>query len=236
MYAVIKTGGKQYRVAPEDVITVERLDGAEGALVTFGEVLMLGGEAPQIGAPTVAGASVAGEIVGQGRGDKIIVFKKKRRQNYRRKKGHRQLLTTVRVTEILTGGAKPAKKAAKPAAKPAQGKAAKTAAPAAATDSPAAKSAAKPAAKSAKSAAKTESGAPMLYEKAPEKVDDLTRLDGVGPKSAEALNALGVYTFAQIASWSPAEIDWIDERVKVKKLFEREGWPKAVKALAKGGD
>lgn len=116
MYAVIRTGGKQYRVAPEDVIEIEKVAGDAGEIVQLGEVLMLGGEGdPQVGAPTVSGASVAGQIVEQKRGDKIIVFKKKRRKNYRRKKGHRQHLTAVRITEILTGGKKPSKAAAKPA-------------------------------------------------------------------------------------------------------------------------
>ena len=131
MYAVIRTGGKQYRVTPEDVIVIEKITGDEGSIVEFGEVLMVGGDgAPQVGAPTVTGASVAGEVVTQGRGDKILVFKKKRRKNYRRKRGHRQELTTVRITEILTGGKKPskAKAAAKPAAQKAEAKpAAKTA-------------------------------------------------------------------------------------------------------------
>ena len=116
MYAVIRTGGKQYRVAPDDVIEVEKVSGDAGEIIQFNEVLMLGGEgAPQVGTPAIEGASVAGQVVEQKRGDKIIVFKKKRRKNYRRKKGHRQHLTAVRITEILTGGKKPSKAAAKPA-------------------------------------------------------------------------------------------------------------------------
>ena len=121
MYAVVKTGGKQYRVAKDDVLKIERLPGEEGDIITLDEVLMLGeGSAVTVGAPLIAGASVAAEIVEQARGPKIIIFKKRRRQNYRRKKGHRQLLTVVKITDILTDGAKPsAKKAAekKPAAK-----------------------------------------------------------------------------------------------------------------------
>ncbi|OFX04552.1 MAG: 50S ribosomal protein L21 [Alphaproteobacteria bacterium RIFCSPHIGHO2_12_FULL_63_12] len=121
MYAVVKTGGKQYRVAKDDVLKIERLPGDEGDIITLEEVLMLGdGAVVTVGAPLVAGASVAAEIVEQARGPKIVIFKKRRRQNYRRKKGHRQLLTVVKITDILTDGAKPsAKKAAakKPAAK-----------------------------------------------------------------------------------------------------------------------
>lgn len=120
MYAVVKTGGKQFRVAANDVIKVEKLTGDAGDIVTLDEVLMVGGDAVEIGAPTVAGASVAAEILEQARDKKIVVFKKRRRQNYRRKKGHRQAMTVLKVREILTGGAKTSAKAsAKPAAKPA---------------------------------------------------------------------------------------------------------------------
>ncbi|MFO1102862.1 MAG: 50S ribosomal protein L21 [Methylocystis sp.] len=100
MFAVIKTGGKQYSVAAGDVITVMALDGAPGDAVTFDEVLMLGGDSPKIGAPAVAGAKVSGEIAEQTRSPKSIAFKKRRRQNSKRKRGHRQDLTLVRITAI----------------------------------------------------------------------------------------------------------------------------------------
>ena len=106
MYAVIKTGGKQYRVAPQDIIEIEKLTSDVGAAVEFGEVLMVGGLAgegggePRIGAPTLAGVKVTAEVVRQGRGEKVIIFKKRRRHTFRRKKGHRQELTTVRITGI----------------------------------------------------------------------------------------------------------------------------------------
>ena len=138
MYAVIRTGGKQYKVAEDDVIKVEKLAGEAGDSVEFNEVLMIGGtDAPKIGTPLVDGAMVAGEVVEQTRGDKIIVFKKKRRQGYRRKKGHRQLLTSVRITGIGTDGKKPAKKAAAKKAAPKEAPA-EAAAP---EEAPAAKSA-----------------------------------------------------------------------------------------------
>ena len=106
MFAVIKTGGKQYKVAADDKITVMALEGEAGAQVTFAEVLALfDGETSHVGAPRVAGASVVGEIVEQTRGPKVIAFKKRRRKNSRRKRGHKQDLTIVRITEILTGGA-----------------------------------------------------------------------------------------------------------------------------------
>jgi len=114
MFAIIKTGGKQYRVAANDVITVERLVGEVGDTLTFDTVLMVGGETTLIGTPVVAGASVAAELVEQARGPKVISFKKRRRQNSKRKKGHRQHLSILRITDILTDGKKPAK-AAKPA-------------------------------------------------------------------------------------------------------------------------
>jgi large subunit ribosomal protein L21 len=102
MFAVIRTGGKQYRVAADQTLTIDRLAGEAGDPVTFGDVLMLGGDGePKLGAPLIAGASVLAEIVEQGRGKKIIVFKKRRRQNSRRKNGHRQDFTVVRITDVL---------------------------------------------------------------------------------------------------------------------------------------
>ena len=107
MFAVIRTGGKQYRVAAEDVIKVEKVKGDPGEIVQFGEVLVVGGDDVTLGVPTVAGASVAAEVLEQGRGAKVIAFKKSRRKNSRRRRGHRQEFTLLRVTEILTDGAKP---------------------------------------------------------------------------------------------------------------------------------
>jgi large subunit ribosomal protein L21 len=111
MFAVIKTGGKQYRVAAEDVIKVGKVKGEPGEIVEFGEVLVVGGDNLSLGAPTVAGASVAAEVLEQARGPKIIAFKKRRRKNSRRKIGHRQEFTLLRITEILTDGKKPSKQA-----------------------------------------------------------------------------------------------------------------------------
>lgn len=176
MYAVIRTGGKQYRVAPDDVIEIEKVSGEAGDIVQFGEVLMLGGDgSPKVGAPLISGASVAAEVLEQTKARKILVFKKKRRQNYRRKKGHRQLLTAVRITEILTDGKQPSKKAAaKPAAKKEEAKpAAKTEAkPKAETKAEAKpKTQAKPAAKKAEPK-KTESKKPAAKKAAPKAKKD----------------------------------------------------------------
>jgi large subunit ribosomal protein L21 len=113
MYAVIKTGGKQYRVAADQKIQIEKLAGTAGDQVQFTEVLMVAnGGAIDVGTPFLAGATVVGEIASQDRGPHVIIFKKRRRKHYRRRNGHRQDLTSVKITEILTGGAKPAKKAA----------------------------------------------------------------------------------------------------------------------------
>ena len=111
MFAVIRTGGKQYRVAAEDVIRIDRVNGKPGEIVEFGEVLVLGGDTPQLGTPTIAGATVAGEVLQHTRGDKVIAFKKRRRKNSRRKRGYRHEFSVIRITEILTGGAKPSKEA-----------------------------------------------------------------------------------------------------------------------------
>ena len=115
MFAVIKTGGKQYKVAKDDVVRIEKLDAKTGSKVAFDDVLMVGNTDSQtIGTPIVPGASVAGTVMEQTRDPKILVFKRKRRQGYRRLKGHRQHVTIVKITDILTGGKKPnkAKKAA----------------------------------------------------------------------------------------------------------------------------
>jgi len=109
MFAVFKTGGKQYRVAAEDVLKVDKVKGERGEIVEFGEVLVVGGDSVTLGVPTVAGATVAAEVLDQARGPKIIAFKKRRRKNSRRKRGHRQEFTLLRITEILTDGKKPDK-------------------------------------------------------------------------------------------------------------------------------
>ena len=180
MFAVIRTGGKQYRVAEDNVLRVDKIDGKQGEIIQFGEVLVLGGDTPTIGAP-ISGASVAAEVIDQFRGAKIISFKKRRRKNSRRKRGHRQEYTMVRITEILTDGAKPTKTARpKPEPKPKVAKdqdhddaddagesatAKKSSAKKTAAKKPAAKkAAAKPAAK--KAAAKTATKKPATKKPA----------------------------------------------------------------------
>jgi large subunit ribosomal protein L21 len=155
MFAVIKTGGRQYRVVPNDVLEIGKIAGEVGTIVQLGEVLVVGGDTPVLGTPTVAGATVAAEVLDHKRGPKVIAFKKRRRKNSRRKRGYRDEITVLRITEILTDNAKPTvgprPKKEKVVAKAPEGddeapKAAKKKAPA---RKPAAKAAAKPAAKKA---------------------------------------------------------------------------------------
>lgn len=191
MFAVIKTGGKQYRVAAEDVLKIEKVAGEAGDMVEFGEVLAVGSE---IGAPTVSGAVVTAEILEQGRAKKVISFKKRRRQNSQRTKGHRQHLTTVKIAEILTGGAKPSKKAAaKPAAKK--------------EDAPAKAEAKKDAPKKEAKAAPAQT----LFTAPEGEPDDLTKIKGIGPVAAKQLAEQGITQFAQVAALSDKDIERIDE-------------------------
>jgi len=107
MFAVIKTGGRQYRVVPDDVLEIGKIAGDVGTIVQLGEVLLVGGDSPLLGAPTVAGATVAAEVLQHKRGPKVISFKKRRRKNSRRKRGYRDEITVLRITEILTNDNKP---------------------------------------------------------------------------------------------------------------------------------
>ena len=165
MFAVIRTGGKQYRVAPNDIIEIEKIAGKPGDIVELSEVILLGGDGgPKTGSPTIAGALVAAEVIEQRRADKIVVFKKKRRKNYRRTKGHRQALTALRITEILTDGKKPSKAAPRPepkkAAKPAPEAKAKSEAKPAPKKAETKQAAKKPARKAAKAPAKKPAAKP----------------------------------------------------------------------------
>ena len=154
MFAVIKTGGRQYRVVPDDVLEIGKIAGEVGTIVQLGEVLLVGGEQPVLGAPTVAGASVAAEVLQHKRGPKVIAFKKRRRKNSRRKRGYRDEITVLRVTEILTDNKQPTvgprpKKEKPVAAAPAEGEDAETPKKTAKKKAPARKPAAKTTAKAA---------------------------------------------------------------------------------------
>jgi large subunit ribosomal protein L21 len=162
MFAVIKTGGLQYRVAENQVVTIGRLAGEPGDIIELGEVLMVGGDTVVLGSPSVEGATVAGEVVRQSRGAKVIAFKKRRRKNSKRKRGHRQDFTVVRITEILTDGKKPdmtprpkAERKPKPVAETAAEGGADDEAPRAAKASAKGKASSKASAKAKKPAAKS---------------------------------------------------------------------------------
>ena len=214
MFAVIKTGGKQYKVAPEDVITVEKLKAEAGEIVEISDVLMVGGDgAPQVGAPLVDGATVAAEVVEQTRSDKIIVFKKKRRKNYRRTHGHRQDQTVLRITEILTGGKKPSKKAA-----------AKKPEPKAAEEAPKAEKKAEAKAEEKKTEAKAAAS------------DDLKQISGVGPALEKKLHDLGITSLQQVADFTPEQIAEVDEKLNFKGRIERDDWIGQAKTLLAGDE
>jgi large subunit ribosomal protein L21 len=216
MYAVVKTGGKQYRVAKDDVIKIERLAGEAGEIITLTEVLMLGdGGDVTVGAPFIDGASVAGEIVEQARGPKIIVFKKRRRQNYRRKKGHRQLLTVFKVTDILTDGEKPKAKPAKKAK----------------AEEPKAEAAKPEKAESAKPAA---AKAPKAEKPAADFKDDVSLIGGVGPKMKEKLEGYGITSLKQLAKMSDADVAKMDEALELHGRAARDEWVLQAKELIAG--
>ena len=242
MFAVIKTGGKQSRVAAGDTITVEKLTGEPGETIAFEQVLMLvDGTTTEVGAPSVAGVTVAGELVEQTRGAKVIAFKKRRRKNSRRKRGHRQDLTVVKITDILTGGAKPALRA-------------KASAPACAASGSRsqgrgdiasgwkAEKAPKPKVKKAEGEVKPSAASPsdravacrhcgrrgcrgrrsqgegidtgrfQHLEKPIGHADDLKLISGVGPAIEKKLNASGIWHYWQVKAMSDQDIASVDSR------------------------
>ena len=230
MFAVIKTGGKQYRVAANDLLKIEKVEAKVGDIVEIGNVLAHGeGENVTFGAPFVDGALVTAEVVEQGKNRTVIAFKKRRRQNSRRKIGHRQLLTTVRIAEILLGGAKPAKKAAaKPEAK-AEAKA-EVAAEAKAEAAPKEAKAKKEAAPKAEVTAET-AAAPLF--KAPKgEPDDLTVIKGIAPVAAKDLAEQGIITFAQLAKLTDKDVAKIDEHMPFS-ADQIKDWREQAKELAK---
>ena len=219
MFAVIKTGGKQYKVATGDIFKVEKLAADAGETVQFNDVLMLGGDNVTVGSPMVDGAGVQAEVLDQMKGKKTIHFVKRRRKHSsQRKKGHRQQLTVIKITDILAKGAE------KSGIKAAIG-AGSVSAAVAAVAKPAAKPAAKPKA-AAKPAAK-----PKAAPKAAAGADDLKVLSGVGPALEKKLHAEGITTFAQIAVWNDADVESFGEKLSFKGRIEREGWIEQAKTL-----
>ncbi len=230
MFAVIKTGGKQYKVASGDVVRVEKLDADAGETIQFNDILMIG---DKIGAPMVDGAAVQAEVIDQIKGEKVINFVRRRRKHSsKRTKGHRQQLTLVKITELMEkGGDKSGVKAAVGAAiasalaHNAGGAAPKKAAPAKKAAPKAAPKAEKPAA---------EKKAPAKKAAAKSDADDLTQISGVGPVIVKKLHDLGVTTFAQIAAWTPEDVAAMDDKLNFKGRIDRDEWLKQAAELAKG--
>ena len=237
MFAVLKTGGKQYKVQSGDMLRVEKLAADAGETIQFNEILMLGGDAPVIGAPFVADAAVQAEVIDQVKGDKVINFVKRRRKHSsQRTKGHRQKLTLVRVTEILNSGAD------KSCVKAAMGAGSVSATAVAAVTDPAPKAQA-PKAQAPKAQAPKAQAAKTTPAKATEakpaaaKADnaaaggDLKKLAGVGPALEKKLIAAGVTSLAQVAAWTEADVSKIDEELSFKGRIDREGWIAQAKDL-----
>ena len=212
MFAVLKTGGKQYRVSSGDMLRVEKLAADAGEMVQFNEILMIGAT---IGTPMVAGAAVQAEVIDQIKGEKVIHFVKRRRKHgSQRTKGHRQQLTVLRVTEILEKGGE------KSGVKAAVGAGSVPAVPVAA---------ATPAKKATPKKPTPAKAAPQTAA-----ADDLKKLSGVGPALEKKLNAAGVTTYAQVAGWKKADVAAMDEKLSFKGRIEREGWVAQAAKLASG--
>lgn len=252
MFAVIKTGGKQYKVQAGDKLRVELLAAEAGEAVQFNEILMLGGDETTVGAPFVAGAAVQATVIDRVKGEKLIHFVKRRRKHSsKRTKGHRQKLTLIEITEILAkGGDKTGVKAAMgsgsvtagaavaAAAAPAK-KAKKAEAPAAAAEKPAKKAAPKAAPKKAEAEAPAADAADegtrpanLLTEARGGQPDDLKKISGVGPKLEGVLHSIGVFHFDQIQTWGPAEISYMDDQLSFKGRIERDNWIEQATAFA----
>ena len=229
MFAVLKTGGKQYKVASGDVLRVEKLDASAGETIQFNEVLMVNNT---VGAPFVVDAGVQAEVIDQIKGEKTINFVKRRRKHSSaRKKGHRQQLTLVRIGDILEKGAD------KSGVRAAMGGAGVSyavalGAPTSAKAAAAAARASQPKAKN--KAAAPKAAAPKAKAAASVGADDLTRISGVGPVIVKKLHALDVTSFAQIAAWTPEDVADMDEKLSFKGRIDRDDWLVQAAEFAKG--
>ena len=246
MFAVVKTGGKQYKVQSGDILRVERLAANAGDKVQFNQILMLGGEKTVVGAPLVVGAAVQADVIDQIKSEKTIKFVKRRRKHSsKRTRGHRQHLTLVRVTEILASGAEKSKVQEAIGAGSVDFQFAENVKPKKSTDlkkkvdksvketvkkDVKATEAAKPATET-----KKKKSAPVKEKKTTTSVsDDLKQLSGVGPALEKKLHAAGVKSFEQIAAWSVKDIEVINEKISSKGRVEKEGWIDQAKEKLKG--
>jgi len=231
MFAVVKTGGKQYKVAAGEVLKIEKIAGQAGEKIQFNDVLMLGGDVITVGTPNVKDAGVQAEILEQGKGPKVINYVKRRRKHSsQRKKGHRQQLTVIRITDILSSGAG---KSGVTAALNGAGFVAAVGVTEVAK-SKRAKTEEKTSTKKITAQKEDTSSDKVVASRPAEGMDDLKKLSGVGPALEKKLHSAGVTSFAQVASWKDADIEEIGEKLSLKSRIEREGWIEQAKNLAKG--
>ncbi len=210
MYAIVEIAGHQFKVEKDQKVFVNRLQTEEGKKVAFDNVLLIGdGDNVTVGAPAIDGAQVGAKVVKHLKGDKVIVFKKKRRKGYRVKNGHRQSLTEIVIESIVASGAKKAKK-----------------------EAPKKEAPAKKAAPVKKEAPKTEAKAKPAAKKSSGKPDDLKKIEGIGPKIASTLVEAGIATFAQLAKAEPAKISEIIAEVRGNHVPDT--WPAQAQLAADG--
>ena len=225
MFAVLKTGGKQYRVQTGDLLRVERIAAQAGETVQFNDVLMIGGDTAVIGAPLVDDAAVQAEVIDQIKADKVIHYVKRRRKHSsQRTKGHRQKLTLVKVTDILAAGAGASGVKAAIGTGSVSGF---TVEVAAAVAAPRPKKKEK-----VTTAAEGEKPSNLLDAARDNQADDLKKITGLGPKMESLLNEHGVFHFDQMAAWTPEEIAYMDEKLALKGRIERDGWVEQAKQFA----
>ncbi len=248
MFAVLKTGGKQYKVKSGDMLRVERIAADAGETVQFNEILMLGGDSPVVGSPMIEDAGVQAEVVDQIKGEKVIHFVKRRRKHSsQRTKGHRQKLTLVKITEIMASGAGKSKVKAAIGTGSVSGeivaameerytlnKSDQAEMKKRVATGKAAEKSAEPKKAAKADAPKAEKKAAPKAKKADKDGDDLTKISGVGPVIVEKLHSEGVTTFAQIAAWTDADVEAIEEKLSFKGRVGREDWIAQAKDLAKG--
>tara|TARA_R110000823_G_scaffold58763_5_gene141756 strand:+ start:28034 stop:28738 length:705 start_codon:yes stop_codon:yes gene_type:complete len=216
MYAIVEIAGQQVKVAKDQKVFVNRLPVEEGKKVSFDNVLLIGdGDKITIGAPAIDGAQIGAKVVKHLKGDKVIVFKKKRRKGFRKKNGHRQYLSEIVIESIVASGATPAKKEEAKKAEPKKETKAKAAAP--------------------KAKAETKAPAKKAAPKKAAKADDLKKIEGVGPKAAEAMVAAGLDTFAKVAKAKPEAIATIlSEASSNLAHLVTDTWPKQAQLAADG--
>jgi len=227
MYAIVEIAGQQFKVEKDQKVFVNRLATEEGKKVAFDNVLLIGdGDKVTVGAPAINGAQVGAKVVKHLKGDKVIVFKKKRRKGYRVKNGHRQSLSEIVIENIISKGAKPAVKTEKKAAPKKETKAAAPKAAAPKKAAPAKKAEPKKVAPKAAAPKKT------AAKKTTGKPDDLKKIEGIGPKIASTLVEAGIATFADLAKAKPAKISEIIAGVRGNHVPDT--WPQQAKLAANG--